>query len=86
MEAYQEQVMKTLEELDTIHAQIVSQNKGKASLTCTPTQQVQIKQTITKWEQVTTQFVEVAAQSESSASSSSYSSSSASSTGKLQAN
>ncbi|CAL9248163.1 unnamed protein product [Arabidopsis halleri] len=84
MEAYQEQVMTTLQELDTIHSQIVSQNKGKGSMTCTPAQQMQIKQTITKWEKVTTQFVEVAVQSESQSSASS--SSSSSSSGKLQAN
>ncbi|CAE6072417.1 unnamed protein product [Arabidopsis arenosa] len=86
MEAYQEQVMTTLQELDTIHSQIVSQNKGKSSMTCTPAQQMQIKQTITKWEKVTTQFVEVAVQSESQSSASSSSSSSSSSSGKMQAN
>ncbi|KAG7559172.1 hypothetical protein ISN45_Aa05g007760 [Arabidopsis thaliana x Arabidopsis arenosa] len=86
MEAYQEQVMTTLQELDTIHSQIVSQNKGKGSMTCTPAQQMQIKQTITKWEKVTTQFVEVAVQSESQSSASSSSSSSSSSSGKMQAN
>ncbi|EOA25243.1 hypothetical protein CARUB_v10018557mg [Capsella rubella] len=75
MEAYQGEVMKTLQELETIHSQIVSQNKGKKSLTCTPAQQVQIQQTITKWEQVTTQFVEVATKSETQSSSSSTSSS-----------
>ncbi|KFK44853.1 hypothetical protein AALP_AA1G311000 [Arabis alpina] len=68
--------MKAVEELDTIYAQIVSQNKGKkeGTLTCTPEQQKQIKLTITKWEQVTTQFVETAVQTESSSSSSSSSS------------
>ncbi|XP_010425660.1 PREDICTED: mucin-22-like [Camelina sativa] len=82
METYQGEVMKTLQELETIHSQIVTQNKGKkeGSLTCTPAQQMQIKQTITKWEQVTTQFVETATQSETT------SSSSTSSTGKMVAN
>ncbi|XP_010514598.1 PREDICTED: cell wall protein IFF6-like [Camelina sativa] len=82
METYQGEVMKTLQELETIHSQIVSQNKGKkeGSLTCTPAQQMQIKQTITKWEQVTTQFVETATQTETT------SSSSTSSTGKMVAN
>ncbi|XP_010502880.1 PREDICTED: mediator of RNA polymerase II transcription subunit 1-like [Camelina sativa] len=79
METYQGEVMKTLQELETIHSQIVSQNKGKkeGSLTCTPAQQMQIKQTITKWEQVTTQFVETATQTQTS---------STSSTGKMVAN
>ncbi|KAG7563938.1 hypothetical protein ISN44_As10g006930 [Arabidopsis suecica] len=83
METYQEQVMKTLQELDTIHSQIVSQNKGKkeGSLTCTPAQQTQIKQTITKWEQVTTQFVETAIQSETKSSSTT-----SSSVGKMNTN
>ncbi|AEE77493.1 unnamed protein product [Arabidopsis thaliana] len=83
MEAYQEQVMKTLEELDTIHSQIVSQTKGKqeGSLTCTPEQQTQIKTTITKWEQVTTQFVETAIQSETQSSSTT-----SSSVGKMNTN
>ncbi|VVA93080.1 unnamed protein product [Arabis nemorensis] len=73
METYQTEVMKTVQELDTIYSQIVSQNKGKkdGSLTCTPEQQKQIKLTITKWEQVTTQFVETAIQTESSSTSSS---------------
>ncbi|XP_010425691.1 PREDICTED: uncharacterized protein LOC104710740 [Camelina sativa] len=84
METYQGEVMKTLQELETIHSQIVSQNKGKTegSLTCTPAQQMQIKQTITKWEQVTTQFVETASQSETKTSSSASSSAS----GKMVAN
>ena len=83
MEAYQEQVMKTLEELDTIHSQIVSQTKGKqeGSWTCTPEQQTQIKTTITKWEQVTTQFVETAIQSETQSSSTT-----SSSVGKMNTN
>ncbi|XP_023638983.1 uncharacterized protein LOC17885727 [Capsella rubella] len=83
MEAYQGEVMKTLQELETIHSQIVSQNKGKkeGSLTCTPAQQTQIKQTITKWEQVTTQFVETAVQSETQSSSST-----SSSVGKMTSN
>ncbi|XP_019099621.1 PREDICTED: uncharacterized protein LOC109132464 [Camelina sativa] len=79
METYQGEVMKTLQELETIRSQIVSQNKGKkeGSLTCTPAQQMQIKQTITKWEQVTTQSVETATQTQTS---------STSSTGKMVAN
>ncbi|AEE77492.1 unnamed protein product [Arabidopsis thaliana] len=83
METYQEQVMKTLQELDTIHSQIVSQNQGKkeGSLTCTPAQQTQIKTTITKWEQVTTQFVETAIQSETKSSSTT-----SSSVGKMNTN
>lgn len=83
METYQTEVMKAVQELDTIYSQIVSQNKGKkdGSLTCTPAQQKEIKLTITKWEQVTTQFVETAIQSESSSKSSS--SSSSSSMGKI---
>ncbi|CAD5324433.1 unnamed protein product [Arabidopsis thaliana] len=83
METYQEQVMKTLQELDNIHSQIVSQNQGKkeGSLTCTPAQQTQIKTTITKWEQVTTQFVETAIQSETKSSSTT-----SSSVGKMNTN
>ncbi|KAL1203233.1 hypothetical protein V5N11_001236 [Cardamine amara subsp. amara] len=82
MENYQGEVVKCMEELDAIYSKIVSQNKGKSegSLTCTAEQQKEIQVTITKWEQITTQFVETAVQSETQTSSSS------SSLGKLQAN
>ncbi|KAL1217755.1 hypothetical protein V5N11_013347 [Cardamine amara subsp. amara] len=82
MENYQGELVKCMEELDAIYSKIVSQNKGKSegSLTCTAEQQKEIQVTITKWEQITTQFVETAVQSETQTSSSS------SSLGKLQAN
>ncbi|KAL0798747.1 hypothetical protein Bca101_053922 [Brassica carinata] len=86
MENYQTEVIKNMEELDAIYTKIVSQNQSKkgGALTCTPEQQAEIKQTITKWEQVTTQFVEVAIKSETTTTSTS--SSSSSSTEKAQAN
>lgn len=85
METYQAEVIKSMQELDAIYAKIVSQNQSKkgGALTCTPEQQAEIKTTITKWEQVTTQFVEVAIKSETSTTSSS---SSSTSTGTAQAN
>ncbi|KAL1204283.1 hypothetical protein V5N11_002259 [Cardamine amara subsp. amara] len=71
LEDYQGEVMKTIQELETIHSQIVNQNKDKkdGSLTVTTEQRTEIKKTITKWEQVTTQFVETAIQSETQTSS-----------------
>ena len=85
METYQAEVIKNMEELNAIYAKIVAQNQSKKgeALTCTPEQQAQIKTTITKWEQVTTQFVEVAIKSETSTSTST---STSSSTGTAQAN
>ncbi|CAA7062356.1 unnamed protein product [Microthlaspi erraticum] len=82
LETCQAEVVKAMEELDAIHAQIVSQNKGKkgGAMTCTAAQQAEIKVKITKWEQVTTQFVEATMESEAS---SSASASSSSSSGKL---
>ncbi|KAL1217754.1 hypothetical protein V5N11_013346 [Cardamine amara subsp. amara] len=82
VETYQGEVVKTMEELDVIYGKIVSQNKGKneGSLTLTAEQQKEIKVTITKWEQVTTQFVETCVQSETQSSSTS------SSLGKIKAN
>ncbi|CAN8272540.1 unnamed protein product [Cochlearia groenlandica] len=76
LETYQEEVMEAVQQLETIHSQIIAMNKGKAEgkMTCTAAQQKEIQVTITKWEQVTTQFVETAIQSESSSSSSSSSS------------
>ncbi|KAJ4916899.1 hypothetical protein Rs2_02449 [Raphanus sativus] len=83
METYQAEVIKNMEELDAIYAKIVAENQNKkgGAMTCTPEQQAQIKTTITKWEQVTTQFVEVAIKSETSTSTST-----SSSTGTAQAN
>ncbi|KAF8105823.1 hypothetical protein N665_0155s0038 [Sinapis alba] len=76
METYQTEVIKNMEELNAIYAKIVSENQNKkgGALTCTPEQQAEIKTTITKWEQVTTQFVEVAIKSETSTSTSTSSS------------
>ncbi|CAH8338674.1 unnamed protein product [Eruca vesicaria subsp. sativa] len=83
METFQTEIIKSMEELNAIHAKIVAQNQSKkgGAMTCTPEQQAEIKTTITKWEQVTTQFVEVAIKSESSTTSSTETSS----TGKAQA-
>ncbi|KAG2304000.1 hypothetical protein Bca52824_032651 [Brassica carinata] len=85
METYQSEVIKNMEQLDAIYAKIITQNQSKkgGAMTCTPEQQAEIKQTITKWEQVTTQFVEVAIKSETSTSTST---STSSSTGTAQAN
>ncbi|KAG2290990.1 hypothetical protein Bca52824_037659 [Brassica carinata] len=80
METYQAEVIKNMEELNAIYAKIVG--KGGA-MTCTPEQQAEIKTTITKWEQVTTQFVKVAIKSETSTATST---STSSSTGTAQAN
>ncbi|KAF8097666.1 hypothetical protein N665_0284s0031 [Sinapis alba] len=73
METYQAEVIKNMEELNAIYAKIVSENQNKkgGALTCTPEQQAEIKTTITKWEQVTTQFVEVAIKSETTTTSTS---------------
>ncbi|ESQ32575.1 hypothetical protein EUTSA_v10004155mg [Eutrema salsugineum] len=67
MESYQGEVTKALHELDAIHKKILSQSQGKkdGTVTVTETQRTEIKQTITKWETVTTQFVETAMKSES---------------------
>ncbi|CAN6882193.1 unnamed protein product [Brassica oleracea] len=85
METYQAEVIKNMEELNAIYAKIVSQNQSKkgGAMTCTPEQQAEIKTTITKWEQVTTQFVEVAIKSETSTTTST---STSASTGTAQAN
>ncbi|KAL0678949.1 hypothetical protein Bca4012_006930 [Brassica carinata] len=85
METYQAEVIKNMEELNAIYAKIVTQNQSKkgGAMTCTPEQQAEIKTTITKWEQVTTQFVEVAIKSETSTATST---STSSSTGTAQAN
>nr|ABU90830.1 pollen-expressed protein MF10 [Brassica rapa subsp. oleifera] len=87
METYQTEVIKNMEELNAIYAKIVSQNQSKkgGAMTCTPEQQAEIKTTITKWEQVTTQFVEVAIKSETSTTTSS-STSTSDSRGTAQAN
>nr|VDD06148.1 unnamed protein product [Brassica rapa] len=83
METYQAEVIKNMEELNAIYAKIVTQNQSKkgGAMTCTPEQQAEIKTTITKWEQVTTQFVEVAIKSETSTTTST-----SSSTGTAQPN
>uniref|UniRef100_M4D2R9 DUF1216 domain-containing protein n=1 Tax=Brassica campestris TaxID=3711 RepID=M4D2R9_BRACM len=83
METYQAEVIKNMEELNAIYAKIVTQNQIKkgGAMTCTPEQQAEIKTTITKWEQVTTQFVEVAIKSETSTTTST-----SSSTGTAQPN
>lgn len=60
METCQDRLMKTLKELQDINSKIVN------SKTVTSTQQTELKQTITQWEQLTTQFVETAASSTSS--------------------
>ncbi|CAN6817174.1 unnamed protein product [Brassica oleracea] len=85
METYQAEVIKNMEELNAIYAKIVTQNQSKkgGAMTCTPEQQAEIKTTITKWEQVTTQFVKVAIKSETSTATST---STSSSTGTAQAN
>ncbi|XP_022555689.2 cell wall protein DAN4-like isoform X1 [Brassica napus] len=85
METYQAEVIKNMEELNAIYAKIVTQNQSNkgGAMTCTPEQQAEIKTTITKWEQVTTQFVEVAIKSETSTATST---STSSSTGTAQAN
>ncbi|XP_013628504.1 PREDICTED: cell wall protein DAN4-like [Brassica oleracea var. oleracea] len=85
METYQAEVIKNMEELNAIYAKIVTQNQSKkgGAMTCTPEQQAEIKTTITKWEQVTTQFVEVAIKSETSTTTST---STSASTGTAQAN
>ncbi|CAG7864264.1 unnamed protein product [Brassica rapa] len=87
METYQTEVIKNMEELNAIYAKIVSQNQSKkgGAMTCTPEQQAEIKTTITKWEQVTTQFVEVAIKSETSTTTST-STSTSDSRGTAQAN
>ncbi|KFK33756.1 hypothetical protein AALP_AA5G056200 [Arabis alpina] len=70
MESCQEQVMKSVKDLQELNSEIAS------AKTVTSTQKTELKQTITKWEQVTTKFVETAASSSSSSSSSQQSSSS----------
>lgn len=65
METSKDEMIKCLKQLQDINSKIVSGKK------VTSTQQSEIKQTITKWEKVTTQFVETAASSSSSSSSSS---------------
>ncbi|XP_010425663.1 PREDICTED: uncharacterized protein LOC104710719 [Camelina sativa] len=65
METSKDEMMKCLKQIQDINSKIVS---GK---TASSTQQSELKQTITKWEKVTTQFVETAASSSSSSSSSS---------------
>ncbi|KAF8105732.1 hypothetical protein N665_0157s0295 [Sinapis alba] len=66
MENYQQEVTKSLQELETIHKKIIEANQGKTdgSVTVTAEQKTEIKQTITRWETVTTQFVETAIQTE----------------------
>ncbi|KAL1217756.1 hypothetical protein V5N11_013348 [Cardamine amara subsp. amara] len=60
METCQDDLMKTLKQLQDINSQIATSKK------VTSTQQTELKQTITKWEKVTTQFVETATSSSSS--------------------
>ncbi|XP_019100119.1 PREDICTED: mucin-21-like [Camelina sativa] len=62
METSKDEMMKCLKQIQDINSKIVS---GK---TASSTQQSELKQTITKWEKVTTQFVETAASSSSSSS------------------
>ena len=68
MESSKEKLMKTYKELEDVNSKIVSENKGK---TVSSTQKSELKQTLSKWEQVTTQFVENLVSSSSSSSSSS---------------
>lgn len=68
MQSSEQQVIKTLKELENVNSKIVSESQGK---TVSSTQQTELKQTLTKFEQVTTQYVETAASSSSSSSSSS---------------
>ncbi|EOA25696.1 hypothetical protein CARUB_v10019049mg [Capsella rubella] len=65
METSKDEMIKCLKQIQDINSKILS---GK---TVSSTQQSELKQTITKWEKVTTQFVETAASSSSSSSSSS---------------
>ncbi|CAF2089891.1 uncharacterized protein LOC103875088 [Brassica rapa] len=66
METYQQEVAKSLQELEAIHKKIIEANQGKVegSVAVTAEQKTEIKQTITRWETVTTQFVETAIQTE----------------------
>lgn len=66
METYQQEVAKALQELEAIHKKIIEANQGKVegSVAVTAEQKTEIKQTITRWETVTTQFVETAIQTE----------------------
>lgn len=70
MKSSKEQLMKTFKELEDLNSKIVSENKGK---TVSSTQHSELKQALSKWEQVTTQFVENLTSSSSSSSSSSQS-------------
>ncbi|KAJ0254002.1 hypothetical protein HA466_0115910 [Hirschfeldia incana] len=67
METYQQEVAKSLQELEAIHKKIIEANQGKVegSVAVTEEQKKEIKQTMTRWETVTTQFVETAIQTES---------------------
>ncbi|CDY72263.1 BnaAnng40460D [Brassica napus] len=70
MESSQEKLMNTYKELEEVNSKIVSENKGK---TVSSAQKSELKQILSKWEQVTTQFVENLVSSSSSSSSSSQS-------------
>ncbi|KAF3538536.1 hypothetical protein F2Q69_00024635 [Brassica cretica] len=50
MEKYHQEVVKALQELETIHSKIISATQGKKdeSVTVTAEQRTEIKQTITK--------------------------------------
>ncbi|XP_010554032.1 PREDICTED: uncharacterized protein LOC104823934 [Tarenaya hassleriana] len=70
MENYQREMMKTLNQLQDVTSKVVKENQSKqdGSVTVTQTQKKVIKETITRWEQVTTQFVETAVESETQSS------------------
>ncbi|ESQ32627.1 hypothetical protein EUTSA_v100054041mg, partial [Eutrema salsugineum] len=63
---YQQEVMKTLTILQSVMSKAVSeqQSQNDGSLTLTSSQQQAIKDIILKWEQVMSQFVKVATESE----------------------
>ena len=65
IETTQQKLMKNIQEFQDLNSKIVGEKKVSS------TKETQIKQTMTKIEQVTTQFVETAASSSSSSSTSS---------------
>ncbi|XP_010528325.1 PREDICTED: uncharacterized protein LOC104805452 [Tarenaya hassleriana] len=77
MQSYQEEMMKTLNALQEVTKNVVKENESKqeGAVTVTQTQQKVFKETITRWEQVTTQFVETAVESEAQSSTKTQSSS-----------
>lgn len=66
LQGYQQEVMKTLTMLQSVMGKSVSeqQSQNDGSLTLTLSQQQAIKEIVMKWEQVMSQFVKIATESE----------------------